>query len=99
MFQVGMKSIVWISLLLTILLVGLFAAAARRAVVEGFTATVPAPQQADIDIGRTLELLQKLGGFVLNPSNWKERFDLMGKSPVELARLHLAAQAKSLTTS
>lgn len=87
----------WLSLLLTILLIGLFAAA-RRTVAEGFTAAPP-PQQADIDIGRTLQLLQKLGGFVLNPSNWKERFNMMGKSPVELARLHLAAQAKSTTTS
>ena len=89
------SSILWLSLLLTILLVGLFAAVAQRTITEGFAA-VP---QADIDIGRTLELLQKLGGFVLNPSNWKERFDMMGKSPVELARLHLATQAKSTTTS
>jgi len=91
------STFLWLSLLLTILLVGLFAAVARRR-TEGFAAAPP-PPQADIDIGRTLELLQKLGGFVLNPSNWKERFDMMGKSPVELARLHLAAQAKSTTTS
>ena len=94
------STFLWLSLLLTILLVGLFGAVARRrrTVAEGFAVTPP-PLQADIDIGRTLELLQKLGGFVLNPSNWKERFDMMGKSPVELARLHLAAQAKSTTTS
>jgi len=95
------STFLWLSLLLTILLVGLFAAVARRrrTVAEGFAVQPPPPPQADIDIGRTLELLQKLGGFVLNPSNWKERFDMMGKSPVELARLHLATQAKSTTTS
>ena len=95
------STVLWLSLLLTILLVGLFGAVARRrrrTVAEGFAAAPP-PPQADIDIGRTLELLQKLGGFVLNPSNWKERFDMMGKSPVELARLHLATEAKSTTTS
>lgn len=95
------STFLWLSLLLTILLVGLFGAVARRrrrTVAEGF-AVSPPPPQADIDIGRTLELLQKLGGFVLNPSNWKERFDMMGKSPVELARRHLATEAKSTTTS
>jgi hypothetical protein len=90
------SSLVWLALLLTILLVGLFAATQAR-INEGFSsnAATPPPPQADIDIGRMLQLLQRLGGFVMNPANWQERYALIGKTPVELARLQLAQQASS----
>jgi hypothetical protein len=90
------SSLVWLALLLTILLVGLFAAAAaqqQQQIAEGFTD--PKPPQTELDIGRMLQLLQRLGGFVMNPANWQERYALIGKTPVELARLQLAQQARS----
>jgi len=91
-----MRSFVWLALLLTILLVGLVAAARRQRIAEGFSTTpeTAKPPQADIDIGRMLQLLQRLGGFVMNPANWQERYALIGKTPVELARLQLAQQGK-----
>jgi hypothetical protein len=83
------SSLVWLALLLTILLVGLFAATQAR-INEGFSSNAATPPpQADIDIGRMLQLLQRLGGFVMNPANWQERYALIGKTPVELARLQL----------
>lgn len=85
------SSYVWLTLLLTILLVGLFAAFVRsHELMEGFSSNVAKPPQTDIDIGRMLQLLQRLGGFVMNPANWQERYALIGKTPVELARLQLA---------
>lgn len=86
------SSFVWLSILLTILLVGLFAAFVRsRELMEGFSTAVK-PPQTELDIGRMLQLLQRLGGFVMNPTNWQERYELIGKTPVELARLQLAKQ-------
>ena len=81
----------WTSILLTILLIGLVAAVYRRGEkgLEGFLDT-PKPQQADIDIGRTLQLLHNLGGMLINPANWTNRYNLIGKTPVELARIHLS---------
>jgi hypothetical protein len=84
------SSLQWLVILLTILSVGLFAAFVKSSeFIEGFSAAAK-PPQADIDIGRMLQLLQRLGGFVMNPTNWQERYALIGKTPVELARLQLA---------
>ena len=61
------------------------------AVAEGFADGTP--QQADL--ASILRLAQRVGGTLLDPTLWQDRFEMMGKDPVELARMYLKSQRKA----
>lgn len=53
--------------------------------------------ETDTDITKLFSVvstLKRLNGFLSNSGNWKERFDMIGKTPVELARHYLKSQQK-----
>jgi hypothetical protein len=66
---------------------------------EGFADAAPAPAPApaakQADLETLMRLARKLGGTLLNPSLWLERYEMIGKDPVELARMYMNSKGKA----
>jgi hypothetical protein len=67
-------------------------AAVAEGFADGVNSTV-APLQADLT--SIMRLARRVGGTLLDPTLWQERYEMMGKDPVELARMYLKSQRKA----
>ncbi len=52
-------------------------------------------QQLQADLSSILKLARRVGGTLLDPSMWQMRYEMIGKDPVELARMHLKSVRKA----
>jgi hypothetical protein len=79
-------------LILTLVIAILLTIALGAHFAEGFASGAPAPDgNYAVDLVKRLLVVSKR---LANPVMWKERIDMIGKSPVDMARAYMKSQSK-----
>lgn len=82
-------SLLLVSVFLTVLQVWLFF---RYGKCEGFAdsgSAGPMDISYSATFGRLFGIIRRLSGVLKNPAEWKDRYEMMHLTPVELARRHI----------